>query len=208
MAGKTIYLVYDPLIEDEKSLQDFIVKILQSAKFPIENLYLVDKEKALQVVNEDERQYYICINSTYVNTTIHLARQLDVTPHRFFSRFYKDPDKKILALGLVFSIKDILSGDKTTKLNVWEKVNDFLKCYLDYEDQETIEEVQEETVIEPVINTDNSNIIIGDLSISTAPSFSDVSYNYEKIIKDLDYKEKVKLLSLLQTSILLDLKGV
>lgn len=33
MAGKTIYLVYDNKIEDEKSLQDFMTRILKNAGF-------------------------------------------------------------------------------------------------------------------------------------------------------------------------------
>lgn len=74
MAGKTIYLVYDNKIEDEKSLQDFMTRILKNAGFDLANLYLLDHNKVDSVISEDEHQYYICINNTYVNSTLKISR--------------------------------------------------------------------------------------------------------------------------------------
>ena len=65
MAGKkkTIYLAYDASIEDEKSLQDFITKILSSAGYPIANIYLIDKTKIESVIDDSDYQFIISLNS-------------------------------------------------------------------------------------------------------------------------------------------------
>ena len=149
MAGKkkTIYLAYDASIEDEKSLQDFITKILSSAGYPIANIYLIDKTKIESVIDDSDYQFIISLNSTYRDTSIFLSRALSEPPHRFFSRFYKDPDKKILSLGILQSVKEILGGDQGTKLNVWEKVKDFLVEYLDYNNQEEVITESVETIV-------------------------------------------------------------
>ena len=232
MAGKTIYLVYDNKIEDEKSLQDFMTRILKNAGFDLANLYLLDHNKVDSVISEDEHQYYICINNTYVNSTLKISRSLNITPHRFFSRFYRDEDKKVIVLGLIHSIDEMLSGDKTTKLNVWEKVKDFLATYKDYTDTtDDIEEVivedeqpvtiQEELVLEdkeevvsivPVVEKDIvgtiSNIEVSTISVGELTDLSATSINFE-IIYNLPYEEKIELLSKLQMDIFSQLrKGV
>ena len=232
MAGKTIYLVYDNKIEDEKSLQDFMTRILKNAGFDLANLYLLDHNKVDSVISEDEHQYYICINNTYVNSTLKISRSLNITPHRFFSRFYRDEDKKVIVLGLIHSIDEMLSGDKTTKLNVWEKVKDFLATYKDYTDTtDNIEEVivedeqptvtQEELVLEdkeevvsivPVVEKDIvgtiSNIEVSTISVCELTDLSATSINFE-IIYNLPYEEKIELLSKLQMDIFSQLrKGV
>lgn len=232
MAGKTIYLVYDNKIEDEKSLQDFMTRILKNAGFDLANLYLLDHNKVDSVISEDEHQYYICINNTYVNSTLKISRSLNITPHRFFSRFYRDEDKKVIVLGLIHSIDEMLSGDKTTKLNVWEKVKDFLATYKDYTDTtDNIEEVivedeqptvtQEELVLEdkeevvsivPVVEKDIvgtiSNIEVSTISVGELTDLSATSINFE-IIYNLPFEEKIELLSKLQMDIFSQLrKGV
>lgn len=232
MAGKTIYLVYDNKIEDEKSLQDFMTRILKNAGFDLANLYLLDHNKVDSVISEDEHQYYICINNTYVNSTLKISRSLNITPHRFFSRFYRDEDKKVIVLGLIHSIDEMLSGDKTTKLNVWEKVKDFLATYKDYTDTtDNIEEVivedeqpvtiQEELVLEdkeevvsivPVVEKDIvgtiSNIEVSTISVGELIDLSATSINFE-IIYNLPFEEKIELLSKLQMDIFSQLrKGV
>lgn len=232
MAGKTIYLVYDNKIEDEKSLQDFMTRILKNAGFDLANLYLLDHNKVDSVISEDEHQYYICINNTYVNSTLKISRSLNITPHRFFSRFYRDEDKKVIVLGLIHSIDEMLSGDKTTKLNVWEKVKDFLATYKDYTDTtDNIEEVivedeqptvtQEELVLEdkeevvsivPVVEKDIvgtiSNIEVSTISVGELTDLSATSINFE-IIYNLPFEEKIELLSKLQMNIFSQLrKGV
>lgn len=232
MAGKTIYLVYDNKIEDEKSLQDFMTRILKNAGFNLANLYLLDHNKVDSVISEDEHQYYICINNTYVNSTLKISRSLNITPHRFFSRFYRDEDKKVIVLGLIHSIDEMLSGDKTTKLNVWEKVKDFLATYKDYTDTtDNIEEVivedeqptvtQEELVLEdkeevvsivPVVEKDIvgtiSNIEVSTISVGELTDLSATSINFE-IIYNLPFEEKIELLSKLQMDIFSQLrKGV
>ena len=232
MAGKTIYLVYDNKIEDEKSLQDFMTRILKNAGFDLANLYLLDHNKVDSVISEDEHQYYICINNTYVNSTLKISRSLNITPHRFFSRFYRDEDKKVIVLGLIHSIDEMLSGDKTTKLNVWEKVKDFLATYKDYTDTtDNVEEVivedeqptvtQEELVLEdkeevvsiiPVIEEDIvgtiSNIEVSTISVGELTDLSATSINFE-IIYNLPFEEKIELLSKLQMDIFSQLrKGV
>lgn len=232
MAGKTIYLVYDNKIEDEKSLQDFMTRILKNAGFDLANLYLLDHNKVDSVISEDEHQYYICINNTYVNSTLKISRSLNITPHRFFSRFYRDEDKKVIVLGLIHSIDEMLSGDKTTKLNVWEKVKDFLATYKDYTDTtDNVEEVivedeqptvtQEELVLEdkeevvsivPVVEKDIvgtiSNIEVSTISVGELTDLSATSINFE-IIYNLPYEEKIELLSKLQMDIFSQLrKGV
>lgn len=232
MAGKTIYLVYDNKIEDEKSLQDFMTRILKNAGFDLANLYLLDHNKVDSVISEDEHQYYICINNTYVNSTLKISRSLNITPHRFFSRFYRDEDKKVIVLGLIHSIDEMLSGDKTTKLNVWEKVKDFLATYKDYTDTtDNVEEVivedeqpvtiQEELVLEdkeevvsivPVVEKDIvgtiSNIEVSTISVGEPTDLSATSINFE-IIYNLPFEEKIELLSKLQMNIFSELrKGV
>ena len=232
MAGKTIYLVYDNKIEDEKSLQDFMTRILKNAGFDLANLYLLDHNKVDSVISEDEHQYYICINNTYVNSTLKISRSLNITPHRFFSRFYRDEDKKVIVLGLIHSIDEMLSGDKTTKLNVWEKVKDFLATYKDYTDTtDNVEEVivedeqpvtiQEELVLEdkeevvsivPVVEKDIvgtiSNIEVSTISVGELTDLSATSINFE-IIYNLPFEEKIELLSKLQMNIFSELrKGV
>ena len=232
MAGKTIYLVYDNKIEDEKSLQDFMTRILKNAGFDLANLYLLDHNKVDSVISEDEHQYYICINNTYVNSTLKISRSLNITPHRFFSRFYRDEDKKVIVLGLIHSIDEMLSGDKTTKLNVWEKVKDFLATYKDYTDTtDNIEEVivedeqptvtQEELVLEdkeevvsivPVVEEalvgTISNIEVSTISVGELTDLSATSINFE-IIYNLPFEEKIELLSKLQMDIFSQLrKGV
>lgn len=232
MAGKTIYLVYDNKIEDEKSLQDFMTRILKNAGFDLANLYLLDHNKVDSVISEDEHQYYICINNTYVNSTLKISRSLNITPHRFFSRFYRDEDKKVIVLGLIHSIDEMLSGDKTTKLNVWEKVKDFLATYKDYTDTtDNVEEVivedeqpvtiQEELVLEdkeevvsivPVVEKDIvgtiSNIEVSTISVGELTDLSATSINFE-IIYNLPFEEKIELLSKLQMNIFSQLrKGV
>lgn len=232
MAGKTIYLVYDNKIEDEKSLQDFMTRILKNAGFDLANLYLLDHNKVDSVISEDEHQYYICINNTYVNSTLKISRSLNITPHRFFSRFYRDEDKKVIVLGLIHSIDEMLSGDKTTKLNVWEKVKDFLATYKDYTDTtDNVEEVivedeqpivtQEELVLEdkeevvsiiPVVEKDIvgtiSNIEVSTISVGELTDLSATSINFE-IIYNLPFEEKIELLSKLQMDIFSQLrKGV
>ena len=232
MAGKTIYLVYDNKIEDEKSLQDFMTRILKNAGFDLANLYLLDHNKVDSVISEDEHQYYICINNTYVNSTLKISRSLNITPHRFFSRFYRDEDKKVIVLGLIHSIDEMLSGDKTTKLNVWEKVKDFLATYKDYTDTtDNVEEVivedeqpvtiQEELVLEdkeevvsivPVVEKDIvgtiSNIEVSTISVGELTDLSATSINFE-IIYNLPFEEKIELLSKLQMDIFSHLrKGV
>ena len=232
MAGKTIYLVYDNKIEDEKSLQDFMTRILKNAGFDLANLYLLDHNKVDSVISEDEHQYYICINNTYVNSTLKISRSLNITPHRFFSRFYRDEDKKVIVLGLIHSIDEMLSGDKTTKLNVWEKVKDFLATYKDYTDTtDNVEEVivedeqpvtiQEELVLEdkeevvsivPVVEEalvgTISNIEVSTISVGELTDLSATSINFE-IIYNLPYEEKIELLSKLQMDIFSQLrKGV
>ena len=232
MAGKTIYLVYDNKIEDEKSLQDFMTRILKNAGFDLANLYLLDHNKVDSVISEDEHQYYICINNTYVNSTLKISRSLNITPHRFFSRFYRDEDKKVIVLGLIHSIDEMLSGDKTTKLNVWEKVKDFLATYKDYTDTtDNVEEVivedeqptvtQEELVLEdkeevvsiiPVVEEDIvgtiSNIEVSTISVGELTDLSATSINFE-IIYNLPFEEKIELLSKLQMDIFSQLrKGV
>lgn len=232
MAGKTIYLVYDNKIEDEKSLQDFMTRILKNAGFDLANLYLLDHNKVDSVISEDEHQYYICINNTYVNSTLKISRSLNITPHRFFSRFYRDEDKKVIVLGLIHSIDEMLSGDKTTKLNVWEKVKDFLATYKDYTDTtDNVEEVivedeqptvtQEELVLEdkeevvsivPVVEKDIvgtiSNIEVSTISVGEPTDLSATSINFE-IIYNLPFEEKIELLSKLQMDIFSQLrKGV
>ena len=232
MAGKTIYLVYDNKIEDEKSLQDFMTRILKNAGFDLANLYLLDHNKVDSVISEDEHQYYICINNTYVNSTLKISRSLNITPHRFFSRFYRDEDKKVIVLGLIHSIDEMLSGDKTTKLNVWEKVKDFLATYKDYTNTtDNVEEVivedeqpvtiQEELVLEdkeevvsivPVVEKDIvgtiSNIEVSTISVGELTDLSATSINFE-IIYNLPYEEKIELLSKLQMDIFSQLrKGV
>lgn len=231
MAGKTIYLVYDNKIEDEKSLQDFMTRILKNAGFDLANLYLLDHNKVDSVISEDEHQYYICINNTYVNSTLKISRSLNITPHRFFSRFYRDEDKKVIVLGLIHSIDEMLSGDKTTKLNVWEKVKDFLATYKDYTDTtDNVEEVivedeqptvtQEELVLEdkevvsivPVVEKDIvgtiSNIEVSTISVGELIDLSATSINFE-IIYNLPFEEKIELLSKLQMDIFSQLrKGV
>ena len=232
MAGKTIYLVYDNKIEDEKSLQDFMTRILKNAGFDLANLYLLDHNKVDSVISEDEHQYYICINNTYVNSTLKISRSLNITTHRFFSRFYRDEDKKVIVLGLIHSIDEMLSGDKTTKLNVWEKVKDFLATYKDYTDTtDNVEEVivedeqpvtiQEELVLEdkeevvsivPVVEKDIvgtiSNIEVSTISVGELTDLSATSINFE-IIYNLPFEEKIELLSKLQMDIFSQLrKGV
>lgn len=232
MAGKTIYLVYDNKIEDEKSLQDFMTRILKNAGFDLANLYLLDHNKVDSVISEDEHQYYICINNTYVNSTLKISRSLNITPHRFFSRFYRDEDKKVIVLGLIHSIDEMLSGDKTTKLNVWEKVKDFLATYKDYTDTtDNVEEVivedeqpvtiQEELVLEdkeevvsivPVVEEalvgTISNIEVSTISVGELTDLSATSINFE-IIYNLPFEEKIELLSKLQMDIFSQLrKGV
>ena len=232
MAGKTIYLVYDNKIEDEKSLQDFMTRILKNAGFDLANLYLLDHNKVDSVISEDEHQYYICINNTYVNSTLKISRSLNITPHRFFCRFYRDEDKKVIVLGLIHSIDEMLSGDKTTKLNVWEKVKDFLATYKDYTDTtDNVEEVivedeqpvtiQEELVLEdkeevvsivPVVEKDIvgtiSNIEVSTISVGELTDLSATSINFE-IIYNLPFEEKIELLSKLQMDIFSQLrKGV
>ena len=232
MAGKTIYLVYDNKIEDEKSLQDFMTRILKNAGFDLANLYLLDHNKVDSVISEDEHQYYICINNTYVNSTLKISRSLNITPHRFFSRFYRDEDKKVIVLGLIHSIDEMLSGDKTTKLNVWEKVKDFLATYIDYTDTtDNVEEVivedeqpvtiQEELVLEdkeevvsivPVVEEalvgTISNIEVSTISVGELTDLSATSINFE-IIYNLPFEEKIELLSKLQMDIFSQLrKGV
>ena len=232
MAGKTIYLVYDNKIEDEKSLQDFMTRILKNAGFDLANLYLLDHNKVDSVISEDEHQYYICINNTYVNSTLKISRSLNITPHRFFSRFYRDEDKKVIVLGLIHSIDEMLSGDKTTKLNVWEKVKDFLATYKDYTDTtDNVEEVivedeqptvtQEELVLEdkeevvsivPVVEKDIvgtiSNIEVSTISVGELTDLSATSINFE-IIYNLPFEEKIELLTKLQMDIFSQLrKGV
>ena len=232
MAGKTIYLVYDNKVEDEKSLQDFMTRILKNAGFDLANLYLLDHNKVDSVISEDEHQYYICINNTYVNSTLKISRSLNITPHRFFSRFYRDEDKKVIVLGLIHSIDEMLSGDKTTKLNVWEKVKDFLATYKDYTDTtDNVEEVivedeqpvtiQEELVLEdkeevvsivPVVEKDIvgtiSNIEVSTISVGELTDLSATSINFE-IIYNLPFEEKIELLSKLQMDIFSQLrKGV
>ena len=232
MAGKTIYLVYDNKIEDEKSLQDFMTRILKNAGFDLANLYLLDHNKVDSVISEDEHQYYICINNTYVNSTLKISRSLNITPHRFFSRFYRDEDKKVIVLGLIHSIDEMLSGDKTTKLNVWEKVKDFLATYKDYTDTtDNIEEVivedeqptvtQEELVLEdkeevvsivPIVEEaivgTISNIEVSTISVGELTDLSATSINFE-IIYNLPFEEKIELLSKLQMDIFSQLrKGV
>ena len=232
MAGKTIYLVYDNKIEDEKSLQDFMTRILKNAGFDLANLYLLDHNKVDSVISEDEHQYYICINNTYVNSTLKISRSLNITPHRFFSRFYRDEDKKVIVLGLIHSIDEMLSGDKTTKLNVWEKVKDFLASYKDYTDTTNdVEEVivedeqptvtQEELVLEdkeevvsivPVVEEalvgTISNIEVSTISVGEFTDLSATSINFE-IIYNLPFEEKIELLSKLQMDIFSQLrKGV
>ena len=232
MAGKTIYLVYDNKIEDEKSLQDFMTRILKNAGFDLANLYLLDHNKVDSVISEDEHQYYICINNTYVNSTLKISRSLNITPHRFFSRFYRDEDKKVIVLGLIHSIDEMLSGDKTTKLNVWEKVKDFLATYKDYTDTtDNVEEVivedeqpivtQEELVLEdkeevvsivPVVEEalvgTISNIEVSTISVGEFTDLSATSINFE-IIYNLPFEEKIELLSKLQMDIFSQLrKGV
>ena len=232
MAGKTIYLVYDNKIEDEKSLQDFMTRILKNAGFDLANLYLLDHNKVDSVISEDEHQYYICINNTYVNSTLKISRSLNITPHRFFSRFYRDEDKKVIVLGLIHSIDEMLSGDKTTKLNVWEKVKDFLATYKDYTDTtDNVEEVivedeqpvtiQEELVLEdkeevvsivPVVEEalvgTISNIEVSTISVGELTDLSATSINFE-IIYNLPFEEKIELLSKLQMNIFSQLrKGV
>ena len=232
MAGKTIYLVYDNKIEDEKSLQDFMTRILKNAGFDLANLYLLDHNKVDSVISEDEHQYYICINNTYVNSALKISRSLNITPHRFFSRFYRDEDKKVIVLGLIHSIDEMLSGDKTTKLNVWEKVKDFLATYKDYTDTtDNVEEVivedeqpvtiQEELVLEdkeevvsivPVVEKDIvdtiSNIEVSTISVGELTDLSATSINFE-IIYNLPFEEKIELLSKLQMDIFSQLrKGV
>ena len=232
MAGKTIYLVYDNKIEDEKSLQDFMTRILKNAGFDLANLYLLDHNKVDSVISEDEHQYYICINNTYVNSTLKISRSLNITPHRFFSRFYRDEDKKVIVLGLIHSIDEMLSGDKTTKLNVWEKVKDFLATYKDYTDTtDNVEEVivedeqptvtQEELVLEdkeevvsivPIVEEaivgTISNIEVSTISVGELTDLSATSINFE-IIYNLPYEEKIELLSKLQMDIFSQLrKGV
>lgn len=232
MAGKTIYLVYDNKIEDEKSLQDFMTRILKNAGFDLANLYLLDHNKVDSVISEDEHQYYICINNTYVNSTLKISRSLNITPHRFFSRFYRDEDKKVIVLGLIHSIDEMLSGDKTTKLNVWEKVKDFLATYKDYTDTtDSIEEVivedeqptvtQEELVLEdkeevvsivPIVEEaivgTISNIEVSTISVGELTDLSATSINFE-IIYNLPFEEKIELLSKLQMDIFSQLrKGV
>ena len=232
MAGKTIYLVYDNKIEDEKSLQDFMTRILKNAGFDLANLYLLDHNKVDSVISEDEHQYYICINNTYVNSTLKISRSLNITPHRFFSRFYRDEDKKVIVLGLIHSIDEMLSGDKTTKLNVWEKVKDVLATYEDYTDTtDNVEEVivedeqpvtiQEELVLEdkeevvsivPVVEEalvgTISNIEVSTISVGELTDLSATSINFE-IIYNLPFEEKIELLSKLQMDIFSQLrKGV
>ena len=232
MAGKTIYLVYDNKIEDEKSLQDFMTRILKNAGFDLANLYLLDHNKVDSVISEDEHQYYICINNTYVNSTLKISRSLNITPHRFFSRFYRDEDKKVIVLGLIHSIDEMLSGDKTTKLNVWEKVKDFLATYKDYTDTtDNVEEVivedeqpvtiQEELVLEdkeevvsivPIVEEaivgTISNIEVSTISVDELTDLSATSINFE-IIYNLPFEEKIELLSKLQMDIFSQLrKGV
>ena len=244
MAGKkkTIYLAYDASIEDEKSLQDFITKILSSAGYPIANIYLIDKTKIESVIDDSDYQFIISLNSTYRDTSIFLSRALSEPPHRFFSRFYKDPDKKILSLGILQSVKEILGGDQGTKLNVWEKVKDFLVEYLDYNNQEEVitesvetivKEVQEELPLEPAIVKQSivaskkktrvehepvnsipieevaaplkvTSAIIG--TLTATHSSTAISYNFNTI-KDLPIKEKVRLLTELQSNILNELIG-
>ena len=230
MAGKTIYLVYDHKIEDEKSLQDFMTRILKNAGFDLANLYLLDHNKVDSVISEDEHQYYICINNTYVNSTLKISRSLNITPHRFFSRFYRDEDKKVIVLGLIHSIDEMLSGDKTTKLNVWEKVKDFLATYKDYTDTtDNVEEVivedeqptvtQEELVLEdkeevvsivPVVEKDIvgtiSNIEVSTISVGELTDLSATSINFE-IIYNLPFEEKIELLSKLQMDIFSQLRN-
>ena len=230
MAGKTIYLVYDNKIEDEKSLQDFMTRILKNAGFDLANLYLLDHNKVDSVISEDEHQYYICINNTYVNSTLKISRSLNITPHRFFSRFYRDEDKKVIVLGLIHSIDEMLSGDKTTKLNVWEKVKDFLATYKDYTDTtDNVEEVivedeqpvtiQEELVLEdkeevvsivPVVEKDIvgtiSNIEVSTISVGELTDLSATSINFE-IIYNLPFEEKIELLSKLQMDIFSQLRN-
>lgn len=226
MAGKTIYLVYDNKIEDEKSLQDFMTRILKNAGFDLANLYLLDHNKVDSVISEDEHQYYICINNTYVNSTLKISRSLNITPHRFFSRFYRDEDKKVIVLGLIHSIDEMLSGDKTTKLNVWEKVKDFLATYKDYTDTiDNIEEVivedeqptvtqeelvleDKEEVVEKAIVGTISNIEVSTISVGELTDLSATSINFE-IIYNLPFEEKIELLSKLQMDIFSQLrKGV
>ena len=229
MAGKTIYLVYDNKIEDEKSLQDFMTRILKNAGFDLANLYLLDHNKVDSVISEDEHQYYICINNTYVNSTLKISRSLNITPHRFFSSFYRDEDKKVIVLGLIHSIDEMLSGDKTTKLNVWEKVKDFLATYKDYTDTtDNVEEVivedeqptvtQEELVLEdkeevvsivPVVEKDIvgtiCNIEVSTISVGELTDLSATSINFE-IIYNLPFEEKMVLLSKLQMDIFSQLR--
>lgn len=227
MAGKkkTIYLIYDPSVEDEKSLQDFITKILSSAGYPIANIYLVDKAKVESIVDDSDYQFFISLNATYRDTSIYLSRTLNQPPHRFFSRFYKDAEKKIISLGILQSVKEILGGDQGTKLNVWEKVKDFLAEYLDYIEQEVvetvIEEIQEKLPLEqPVVVPKEKPLVKHDpvestpLEVTTAiigkitatQSSTDISYDFN-IIKDLSIREKVRLLTELQSNILNELVG-
>lgn len=229
MAGKkkTIYLAYDHTIEDEKSLQDFITKILSSAGYPIASIYVIDKTKIESIIDDTDYQFIISLNATYRDTSIYLSRALKQPPHRFFSRFYKDPEKKILSLGILQSVKEILGGDQGTKLNVWEKVKDFLVEYLDYIDsvgsvtKETVEPevkdvqeelplvVEEEKAVETVISSLSSRVstISGNItSISVNDNPNSVTFNFNAI-KDLPITMKVKLLTELQSNILNELIG-
>ena len=126
----------------------------------------------------------------------------------------------------------MLSGDKTTKLNVWEKVKDFLATYKDYTDTtDNVEEVivedeqptvtQEELVLEdkeevvsivPVVEKDIvgtiSNIEVSTISVGELTDLSATSINFE-IIYNLPFEEKIELLSKLQMDIFSQLrKGV
>ncbi len=142
---KRIYVVYDPRIETSTTLSKFLGIVLEKAGFPIKQIEIIPAEDYLSILDltQNVRDHYIiCLNKTYSDISLKIGHKLGEPTFKFFSRFYNNPEKRVIVLGLLNNIDHIFS-DELIKKSSWTKLVTFNNSYKDIKDDGTEDHVEE-----------------------------------------------------------------
>lgn len=151
VGNKSIYVVYDPKIEDSSSLSKFLGIVLDKAQYPIDLVEFVTLDEYLVIL--DKRgicNFTICLNKTYSDVSIKYGALLEESTFKFFSRYYQNPDKQIAILGLLMNVSSIFEDDASKK-SAWAKLVTFQRFYTDHKDSVSSAEVAPTAPVKEVV---------------------------------------------------------
>lgn len=126
----TIYVIYNPSIEDSASLNKFLTVVLDKAKFPIGKVSFKTEEEYTDLLKEGSKNYVICLNKTYTEVSIQTGQIISEQPFKFFSRYYQNDLKRIYILGLLNNLDELFDDkNEALKRTTWTKLKAFLTTY-------------------------------------------------------------------------------